>query len=402
MKAFVNRRELGFSLLALFAMKGRAQDPEAYARIFDVLWVAVRDRFYDPKTRKVDWESIRAEFRPQARTCTSDAQLLALMREMLRRLHNSHIFLYSREEWILRQNILPICFDSVAGRVFVRYPLQSKNSTMAGAIEFGDEILTVDGIPAEKLRPVTLARLEPIIGNPNFGPPGSVAEIKLRRGEQLKIVRAIRVTRPTGFNTAVVEFPLADIVHVRLFTLGSAELPTSQLKQIWHDVVRFQGLVLDLRNCVGGDSKVTNFIAGSFLGPGKPLFRTIPRPGTSEREVLDITDSEAPRFTGRVALITNSNTESQPEIMAAICKEYGCARLIGERTAGAFNGWTQAIELPDNFARFAVPYTRSVSPKKIEYEGYGVEPDTVAANTVADYKAKKDRVLITALQYIKA
>jgi C-terminal processing protease CtpA/Prc len=103
-----------------------------------------------------------------------------------------------------------------------------------------------------------------------------------------------------------------------------------------------------------------------------------------------------------VVIIANSNTESQPEILAAICKEYGCARIFGERTAGAFNGWTMAVGLPYRFALYALPYTRSVSPKGIEYEGRGVEPDEPAVNTVRNYHLGHDRPLDVALRYLAA
>jgi C-terminal processing protease CtpA/Prc len=75
--------------------------------------------------------------------------------------------------------------------------------------------------------------------------------------------------------------------------------------------------------------------------------------------------------------------------------------LVGERTAGAFNGWTLAIDLPNSFARYALPYTRSVSPKGIEYEGRGVNPDQPLANSIADFEIKRDRPLAAAIKYVE-
>jgi C-terminal processing protease CtpA/Prc len=89
-------------------------------------------------------------------------------------------------------------------------------------------------------------------------------------------------------------------------------------------------------------------------------------------------------------------------MLAAICKEYKCARIVGERTAGAFNGWTMAVDLPYRFAKFALPYTRSVSPKGIEYEGHGVEPDEPIVNTAKDFRSGHDTMLEAALGYLDA
>jgi Periplasmic protease len=192
------------------------------------------------------------------------------------------------------------------------------------------------------------------------------------------------------------------IVHLRLFSLSSSDVRAPRLRALWDDVLKARALILDLRNCVGGNSKVSSFIAGSLLGPGKPLFRTVPRPGDADAEVAGETDPQAPRFTGPVALIANSNTESEPEILAAICKEYGRARLFGERTAGAFNGWTRGITLPGSSAVFAVPYTRSVSPKGKEYEGRGIEPDQPVAASAADFEAALDRPLRATVKYLSS
>jgi C-terminal processing protease CtpA/Prc len=402
MRVVLSRRELLLATLVAPLLKSETRTREARVQILEAVWKNARDLFYDPQMRGVDWVAVRDEFLPLAAASTSDDHLLSLLRAMLSRLRNSHIFLYTEEEWSWRGNVLPFCFDRVAGRVFVRSALHSRDSTARAALKFGDEVIAVDGISADELRPLTLARLEPIKGNPNFGPSGSTAEVEIRRAGRSSIVEVARVARPAGLETIVLERPTAKIICLRLLTLGSRELPPTRLRQIWEQVIHAQSLVLDLRNCVGGDSKVSNFIAGSFLGPSKRLFRTIPRPGSKSMEVLDQTDPQAPRFGGGVAVITNSNTESQPEMLAAICREYGCARVVGERTAGAFNGWTVAVDLPYSFAKYALPFARSVSPNGVEYEGRGVEPDEPAVDTVEDFAMGHDRPLLAALRCLGA
>jgi C-terminal processing protease CtpA/Prc len=405
MKAFydgdMNRREILLNILASPLLKSDTRATEANARILEAVWQSTRDQFYDPQMHGVDWDAVKREFLPKTRGPLSEDQLISLLREMLSRLHNSHIFLYSREEWEWRRNILPFCLDRLGKRAFVRYILRGRDSTALASLQFGDEIIAVDGVPVDRLRPLTLARLDPIRDNPNFGPSGSIAEVEIRRDARLSVLKAARVVRPAGFETAIVEHPRSNIVHLRLFTLGSAELPATRLQRLWNEVTTAKGLILDLRDCVGGSPRISNFISGSLLGPAKPLFRSIPRQGSSEREVLNQSDPEAPRFVGRVAVITNSSTESQPELLAATCKEYGCAHIVGERTAGAFNGFTIAVDLPDNFASFALPYTRSVSAKGLEYEGRGVEPDEFVRNTESDFAAKRDSPLEAALRWVE-
>ncbi len=283
--SLISRRRLLSSACLIPLVYGQALDSTLSLRVFDAVWTGVRDEFYDPKTRGVDWSKVYVEVRPRVQACTSRQQLLLVLRQMLSRLHNSHISLYSREEWDLHQNILPFCFDVLGSRVFVRYELTSKDPQIGKQFQFGDEILSVDGVEANKLRPLTLARLEEIYGNPNFGPAGSVAKVHVRRRGSTTIIKAQRVTRPTGFETAVLEHRSAAVAHLRLFTLQSSDLPAERLQHLWEEVCRSRGLILDFRNCVGGDSEVNNFLAGSLLGGGKPLFREIPRPEALTRSL---------------------------------------------------------------------------------------------------------------------
>jgi len=59
----------------------------------------------------------------------------------------------------------------------------------------------------------------------------------------------------------------------------------------------------------------------------------------------------------------------------------------------AFNGFAKAIDLPGGFALFVLPYTRSISPSGIEYEGVGVQADFIVKNSVADFRMHRDAVL---------
>jgi C-terminal processing protease CtpA/Prc len=225
-----------------------------------------------------------------------------------------------------------------------------------------------------------------------------VAKVEALRGSRRITLDVPRVTRAAGFDSAVLERPSPMIAHMRFFTLGSTELPADKLGPLWADAARARALVLDLRNCVGGDGKVSGFIAASLLGPGHGLFKSIPRPGSGDEPNQPRTGSNAPRFDGRVAVIANSNTESEPELLAATCKEYGRGRIFGERTPGAFHGPTLAIAVPDRLALFAVPYASSISPKGIDYEQRGIEPDEPVQNTAAGLAKAVDAPLAKALR----
>lgn len=188
---------------------------------------------------------------------------------------------------------------------------------------------------------------------------------------------------------------------MRMLTLESAQLIEEQLQRMWTRLLQSKAMIIDLRSCVGGDSTVSNFLAGGLLGGGKRLFTHVPRPASKQSEETSYSNPGVELYRGKVIILTNSNTESQPEVLAAVCKEYARACVFGERTASALNGWTAAISLPNQFARFALPYTRGVSPHNVSYEGRGISPDKSIRNTAKDYQQGRDRVLQSAIKELQ-
>jgi hypothetical protein len=204
----MNRRELLLAGVTGSLLRGQANHPTLFGQVFDAVWNAVRDQFYDPNTRGVDWIEIKRKFAPRVSACSSRQQFLTLLRDMLGRLHNSHIFLYSREEWDLRENILPFNFDRLGDRVFIRELLQAKTADDSTPFRFGDEILSVDQLPPGRLQPYSLATLQEVKGNPNFGPAASIAEVSFRRAGKTYTFRARRVMRKRDLQNAVIAEPL--------------------------------------------------------------------------------------------------------------------------------------------------------------------------------------------------
>jgi len=196
------RREILIAAASVGRVGLFARGPQENLEVLDAVWEGVRDRFYDHNLRGVDWAAVRAEFVPIARDCQSSQQLLSVLRKMLGRLQNSHLLLFSRQEWAYRQNILPFCFDRVGPRVYFRCALRPSNSADNEGnpvLEPGDEIISIDGEPSTRLEPVTLRRPVEILGNPNFGPKDSDAMLKIMRRGRILEFRVRRLKRPTGF-----------------------------------------------------------------------------------------------------------------------------------------------------------------------------------------------------------
>ena len=65
---------------------------------FDEVWETVRDRFYDPRLHGVDWQAVRARYRPQVAAARSRDETAAVVNAMLAELGASHTHYYTPDD----------------------------------------------------------------------------------------------------------------------------------------------------------------------------------------------------------------------------------------------------------------------------------------------------------------
>src|SRR5262245_45931341 len=75
-----------------------AEAREDRLRVFDQVWRAIYENYYDKRFRGVDWRLQREIFRPQAETARSSAELYRVLRQMIGRLGDAHTRVYMPEE----------------------------------------------------------------------------------------------------------------------------------------------------------------------------------------------------------------------------------------------------------------------------------------------------------------
>ena len=65
---------------------------------FDEVWEIVRDRFYDPRLHGLDWQMMRARYRPQAASARTREEMAIAINAMLAELGASHTHWYTPED----------------------------------------------------------------------------------------------------------------------------------------------------------------------------------------------------------------------------------------------------------------------------------------------------------------
>jgi C-terminal processing protease CtpA/Prc len=139
------------------------------------------------------------------------------------------------------------------------------------------------------------------------------------------------------------------------------------------------GLIVDLRDCHGGDTD-TVALAESYLVPARThLLDMYTRDGDATEHVYAAADLAGPRYADRpVVILIGDATASGCEAFAYAMQSRRRATLIGGHTAGAaYFGSPRRIT--DHFMAF-VPVGRPIDPiSHGDWEGGGVIPAVAAA-----------------------
>ena len=68
----------------------RVDRPAEWAEMFDDGWRTMKYRFYDPKMHGMDWDAMRAKYRPLVEFVGDRQELLNIINEMIGELNASH------------------------------------------------------------------------------------------------------------------------------------------------------------------------------------------------------------------------------------------------------------------------------------------------------------------------
>ena len=202
------------------------------------------------------------------------------------------------------------------------------------------------------------------------GAPGSTVRLALAAGEG-GAVRDLTVAREP-YRALSVE-SAAEVGHPVIRVRGFVTRETRTLLAL-----AVQGLpggrgplVLDLRDCPGGDLFEALDSAGLFLPEGTPLGETRDRGG---RRQVYAAPGGTKVWVGSVVLWVGPGTASAGEVFAGVLRHHGAARLVGERTFGKCSSQTD-LRLSDGSV-LRLTNREVVLPGGESCSGAGLEPDS--------------------------
>jgi carboxyl-terminal processing protease len=373
--------------------------------VFDEVWQTVREHFYDPSMRGLDWQAIREQYRPLAAAAPSEEARSAVINRMLSELGASHTTHYTPSEPAYYQLLdifsgalrreLPRLFPNgevayvgigaltrqMQGKTFVTGVLEGLPAAKAG-LQAGDEVVAADGAPYHPIKSFTARAGQEVSLQVRRTPDGPVQDIRvvperLKPGEAfLKAMEeSARLIDTDGVRIGYIHiWSYAGTPYQRLL---ERELSAGMLKDA-------DALILDLRDGWGGAQP--QYL--DLFNARSPTMVSVDRHGRSS--IVNF------KWRKPVAMLVNSGTRSGKEILAYGFKTHGLGEIIGTHTAGAVLA-ARAFLLRDGSLLLVAVLDVLVDGQRLE--GVGVAP-TIDVPFALEYAQGKDPQLERAVELL--
>ena len=389
---------------------------------FDKVWTTINEKHFDPTFGGVDWQKVRETYEPKASAAKSDAELYAVLRQMLGELKLSHFGIFPPDAQMQNaqfvSGVTGVELKMLDGQAVISQ-IQSGSSAAQAGLKMGFVVQKIDGktvsellVPledsmAKRGLPEAQKRLyrERILLSFINGKAATKANVAVLDGKnQTQIFDVPRVEHKGEMSLAVGNFPpqevafeakrLADnIGYIRFNIWVIPQMP--KIREAIRSMKDTSGIVIDLRGNPGGIGGMAPGIAGLLVKEQTSLGSMKSR----DNETKFIIYPQADPYQGKVVVLTDYGSGSTSEIFAAGLQEIGRAKIVGETSAGAVLP-SVFVKLPTG-ATFQYVISDYKSPKNILLENRGAIPDTEVKLTRESLLEGRDLQLEEAVKQIK-
>ncbi len=408
-----------FLALALTS-NGQPVSPEKQREIdsFEKVWTTIRDKHWQKNPGGLDWQAIHAEFYPRIVAANSPEEALAILREMLGRLKQTHFGIFPASVYNdveaegggdgstgMETRVL-------SGQAVVTNIDPASPAERAG-VKPGWVVVSVNG---KRLAPL----IEKLAADPDIhelalersvssrlsGMVGERAPFAFLDGAGAVVTKELEFAPERGQTARFGNLPpihvfieskkIGNTGYVRFNMFLDLVRVMNQFGEAVEDCMNCDGFIIDLRGNPGGIGGMAIGMAGWLID--KPDQRL----GTMQLRDASLNFVVNPRpdvFKGPVAVLVDGSSASTSEIFAGGLKDLGRARIFGTKTAAA--ALPSIFERLPNGDGFQYATANYISEGGKALEGIGVTPDVEVKLTRASLLAGHDAVLDAALEWIR-
>lgn len=190
---------------------------------------------------------------------------------------------------------------------------------------------------------------------------------------------------PGSAPAATAEMLEGNIGYLRVPGFSTSDEALDAMSRGMAQLAGAKAVIVDVRSCPGGAADSVSYLASYFFGPDRRVLmnRYDRRSDTSHQSttvgVPGRRMPETPLF-----ILTSPMTASACESFAFTLQQWGRAKVVGEKSAGA--GYNNTIVDVGHGLMFSISYGTAIHPKtQKQFEAVGVQPDiAVAADRALD------------------
>jgi len=391
--------------LDLSNMETKVDLKQEWNQIFNECWRQMKYFFYAPNMHGVDWEAMKARYKPLAEAVSHRADLTYVIGEMIGELNVGHTYVGGGD--IPQPKRVPVGMlgaqferDANSGYYKIKKILKGENwnkslrspLTEVGVnVKDGDYLIAINGKPTNKMADMykvllnTVGKQVTLRVNSKPAEKGSREEVVIPIKEELSLIYYNWVQNSME---KVDKATKGKVGYIHLPDMGRQGL--NEFVKHFYPQLRKKALIIDVRGNGGGN------VSPMLI---ERLRREIAMIDMS-RDTIPGPDPEAMMLGPKVCLIDEFSA-SDGDLFPYRFKKHKLGKLIGKRTWGGVVGIRNSLPLVDGGSlmkpEFA-PY--SVDGKEWIIEGHGVDPDIYVDNDPAKEFEGEDQQLNKAIEVI--
>jgi len=379
-----------------FNVRVRIDHPAEWAEMFDDGWRTMKYRFYDPKMHGMDWDAMRAKYRPLVDYVGDRQELLNIINEMIGELNASHTGAAPPPRGSggggvstghLGVELEP---DKAAGRYRVSYIYEDGPADKDWVkVKVGDYLLAIDGKEVKigdeywQLLNNRLNRKVTVTFNDKPAADGAwktrIEAINPGAYSQLRYERWVKDRRKK----------VDELSNGRIGYLHIQAMNPSSLRKFEKEIREYrnkEALIIDQRWNGGGN------IEQELLAILVQREYQIWQPRGTEPSGRPFAGYFGPKV-----VLQNWRSASNAEMFPAGFRALGLGKVIGTPTMGAVIGTGSYSLIDGSTVRTPGVGVFLADAKHTNMENYGVQPDIMVDNKPEDVLAGRDRQLEAAV-----
>lgn len=424
-------------------LNGRQLSSEERLFGFVKFWTEVKYNFaFFDQVPELNWDNVLMEYLPKVQAEQGITEYFNLLSEVCALLEDGHTNIYPPPEAYLNTANLPFKLKKFDDGIY----LVNFDKKYDSKLELGLKLITIDNIPVNEHIDKTLLyisastdyiRRRDAIDKILQGESGSIAELEFRDSDD-NIIN-INCERANGNVEWQITSPPFELVRLKnkdgigileINSFGSQKVVES-FESYLDDLTSLDNLIIDLRKNGGGNSNHAYDILDYFSSQPiitskwktrehKPAFMAWGNFVTTksedlsdwEREALETSRGEywyeSPPDTIKssndrlshlnVVLLIGNSTASAAEDFLIAAESVSLGQTVGDYTFGS-TGQPLSIKLPGG-ASARICTKRDIYPNGKEFVGYGIQPDHIVKESIADIKSGKDVALEAAVKLL--